>query len=268
MEGGSSILMVDSTQLQLQDFPNPQTSNQASVLRLFNMTVTRNTGLGLWIRVYSRCTKLNIEIDQVVINENNPSLTFEGGEMVSTSQSQAALKIQGITTFEVCPRRSINPEKIMMKMFNTVVTRNIGSGVAIVILTNCTTVKWNIEMNQVTFIDNINPSDPGGGLYVLFTGGTTTTPTHYLRISNSVFQSGLSSTDGGGVSVVAAFNADHFDDVVNKTHEWMSILHSHFIGNTGLYGGGLAITIVYLPSNNQPFLSNALVTYMVHVENT
>ena len=48
----------------------------------------------------------------------------------------------------------------------------------------------------------------------------------------------------------------------------MSILHSHFIGNTGLYGGGLAITIMYLPSNNQPFLSNALVTYMVHVENT
>jgi len=105
-------------------------------------------------------------------------------------------------------------------------TRRRLSGVAIVILTNCTTVKWNIEMNQVTFIDNINPSDPGGGLYVLFTGGTTTTPTHYLRISNCVFQSGLSST-GGGVSVMATFNADHFDDVVNKTHEWMSILHSH-----------------------------------------
>ena len=67
---------------------------------------------------------------------------------------------------------------------------------------------------------------------------------------------------------MAAFNADHFDDTVNKTHEWMSILHSHFIGNTGLYGGGLAITILYLPSSNEQFLSNALVTYMVHVENT
>jgi len=257
MECGSSIWLVDSTQLQLQDCPNPQTSNQASVLRLFNTTVTRNTGIGLWIRVSSKCTKLNIEIDHVVINENN----FTG------SRYEAALKIQGVTTFEVCPRRRINPEKITVKMFNTVVTRNIGGGVIIAILNNCTTVKWNIEMNQVAFIDNINPSDPGGGLYVLFTGGTATTPTHYLRISNCVFQSGLSST-GGGASVVAAFIADHFDDAVNKTHEWMSLLHSHFIGNTGLYGGGLAITIMHLPSNNQPFLSNALVTYMVHVENT
>jgi len=67
MEGGSSILMVDSTQLQLQDFPNPQTSNQASVLRPFSMTVTRNNGLCLWIHVNFKCTKLNIEIDQVVI---------------------------------------------------------------------------------------------------------------------------------------------------------------------------------------------------------
>jgi len=266
MKGGGSILMVDSTQQQLQDCPNPQTNNQASVLRLFNMTVTRNIGLGLLIYVKSRCTKLNIEIDQVVINENNSSLAFEGGGMVSAHQ--AALQIHGITSFEVCPRQSVNPEKIMMKMFNTVVTRNIGGGVEIVIITNCTTVMWNIEMNQVTFIDNINPSDSGGGLFVLFTGnGTTTTPAHYLRISNCVFQSGLSST-GGGVSIVAAFNADHFDDVVNKTHEWMSILHSHFIGNTGLYGGGLAITIVYLPSSNEQFLSNALVTYIVHVENT
>ena len=71
MERGSSIWLIDSTQLQLQDCPNPQTSNQASVLRLFNMTVTRNTGMGLWIYVNSKCTKLNIEIDHVVMNENN-----------------------------------------------------------------------------------------------------------------------------------------------------------------------------------------------------
>jgi len=96
MEGGSR-LMVDSAQLQQQDCPNPQTSNQASVLRLFNMTVTKNNGLGLWIRVNSKCTKLNIEVDHVVIDENNSS----------ASQAQAALRIQGIITFEVCPRRSI-----------------------------------------------------------------------------------------------------------------------------------------------------------------
>jgi len=132
----------------------------------------------------------------------------------------------------------------------------IGGGVKIAIFNNCTTVKWNIEIN-------INLSGSVGGLSVFFIGnGTTTAPAHYLRISNCVFQSGLSST-GGGASVVAAFIADHFDDAVNKTHEWMSILHSHFIGNTGLYGGGLAITILYLPSSNQPIHSNAIVTYTI-----
>jgi len=78
----------------------------------------------------------------------------------------------------------------------------IGGGVKIAIFNNCTTVKWNIEIN-------INPSGSVGGLSVFFIGnGTTTAPAHYLRISNCVFQSGL-SLSGGGVSVVAAFNVDH-----------------------------------------------------------
>jgi len=63
------------------------------------------------------------------------------------------------------------------------------------------------------------------------------------------------------------FTVDRFDDVVNKTHEWMSILHSHFVGNTGLYGGGLAVNILYSPSSNQLFDLSALVS-TVYVQNT
>jgi len=39
--GGDYIRMDDSSQLQLQDCPNPQTSNQTRILRIFNTTVSK-----------------------------------------------------------------------------------------------------------------------------------------------------------------------------------------------------------------------------------
>jgi len=58
---------------------------------------------------------------------------------------------------------------------------------------------------------------------------------------------------------MVTITVDGFDDLVNETNEWMSILHSHFVGNTGLYGGGLAVSILYSPSSNDLFHLNALV---------
>jgi len=149
------------------------------------------------------------------------------------------------------------------------VAKNTGGGVEIWIDTNCTTHKWNIEVSQAIFIENINsnPFHFGGGLSVLIMGNRIAAkPTCYLRVSNCVFQSGVSQT-GGGAYIMVKFTVDHFDDVVNKTHEWMSILHSHFVGNTGLYGGGLAVNILYSPSSNQLFDLSALVS-TVYVQNT
>ena len=94
----------------------------------------------------------------------------------------------------------------------------------------------------------------------------STTPTHYLRISNCVFQSGVARI-GGGACIIGIFTVDMFDNVMNETHEWMSILHSHFTGNTALYGGGLAIGVRYSPSSNELFHLNALVS-TVCVQNT
>jgi len=48
---------------------------------------------------------------------------------------------------------------------------------------------------------------------------------------------------GGGACIVGIFIVDGFDEVMNKTNQWISIQHSHFIGNTGLWGGGLSILI-------------------------
>jgi len=44
---------------------------------------------------------------------------------------------------------------------------------------------------------------------------------------------------------VGIFFVDGFDDVMNETHEWISILHSHFIDNTGIVGGGLMVITEY-----------------------
>jgi len=93
-----------------------------------------------------------------------------------------------------------------------------------------------------------------------------TTPTHYLRISNCLFKSGMAKV-GGGACIIVTMTVDGFDDIVNETNEWMSILHSHFVGNTGLYGGGLAVSILYSPSTNDLFHLNALVN-TVYVKNT
>jgi len=98
IEGGSvlawgGMIMMDDIS-QLHDYPNLQTDNQKSTLRILNTVVTKNTGQSLSVLINSKCSKINIEIDQVVINENNSSLAFEGGEVVSASQNQAALKIQ------------------------------------------------------------------------------------------------------------------------------------------------------------------------------
>ena len=134
--------------------------------------------------------------------------------------------------------------------------------------TNCTICKWNIEISQVIFIENINSlSGLGGGLRVQIVGTRiSTAPTHYLRISNCVFQSGVAKV-GGGAYIMVTITVDGFDDLVNETNEWMSILHSHFVGNTGLYGGGLAVSILYSPSSNDLFHLNALVN-TVDVKNT
>ena len=47
--------------------------------------------------------------------------------------------------------------------------KNTGGGVEIWIDTNCTTHKWNIEVSQAIFIENINsnPFHCGGGFSVL-----------------------------------------------------------------------------------------------------
>ena len=50
---GDYIRMDDSSQLQLQDCPNPQTSNQKRMLRIFNTTVSKTTGQGFKIHVDS-----------------------------------------------------------------------------------------------------------------------------------------------------------------------------------------------------------------------
>ena len=274
LPGGGYIMMVeDSSQFQLHDCPNAQTSNPKSTLRIFNTTVTRNSGQGVMILVSPRCTNPNIEINRVMFSENNSSLGFQtrtkvGGSGV-VSEGGAALNMLGISSFEVCPRQSINHDNIMIKISNTVVTKNTGGGVDIWIDNNCTTLKWNIEISQVAFIENVNsdPSHLGGGLCVFITGNRiSTTPTCYLRISNCAFQSGVSNT-GGGAYILATFTVDRFDDVVNETTGWVSILDSHFIGNIGLYGGGLAIHILYLPSSNELFYLNALVS-TAYVENT
>jgi len=174
----------------------------------------------------------------------------------------------GLHFFDSCPRRSINQENITIRVTNTVVTRNTGGGAFIFIFTNCTICKWNIEISQVTLIENINGlSGLGGGLFVQIVGRrVSTAPTHYLRISNSVFQSGVAKIGGGAYIMVAITVADFDDIIVNETNQWMSILHSHFVGNTGLYGGGLAVSITYFPSSNL-FHLNALVN-TVYVENT
>ena len=207
--------------------------------------MTRNTGHGLLILVDSKCNNHNIEIDQVIFRENYNSTTphFQTG-------LGALVIMETSTSFDSCPRQT------MIKVSNTVVSRNTCGGVAI--LSNCTTC---IEISQTIFVENINSNPPGwgGNLYVSMTGyRIPTTPTHYLRISNCLFKSGMAKV-GGGAYIMGRYTVDSFDDVMNETHEWISILHSHFVGNFGLYGGGLAIIIQYSQSTNELFLLNALV---------
>jgi len=68
-------MMDESSQLQLHGCPNAKTSNQKSSVRIFNTTVTRNTGHGLLILVDSKCNNHNVEIDQVIFRENYNSTT-------------------------------------------------------------------------------------------------------------------------------------------------------------------------------------------------
>ena len=195
--------------------------------------MTRNTGFGLVILVDSKCSRYSIEIDQVLFSENNSTLGFQTG-------------LGALVIMETSPIDSY--QQSMIKISNTVVSRNTGGGVGI-LMTNCSTCTWSIEISHVTFIENSNPSRLGGGLLVFIMGNRIlTTLTHYLRISNCVFQSGVAKY-GGGACIRGMFTVDGFDDVMNETHEWMSIQHSRFTGNTGLRGGGLAIVIQYAPSS-------------------
>ena len=234
---------------QFHDCPNHPTTT----LRIFNTTVARNTGMGLLILLESKCTKRNIEIDQVVVRENNSTTQTGLGALVIMETSSSGS----------------NPRQSMIKVSSTVVTENTGGGVVILIFNNCTTCKCNIEISQVIFLENINSnlSRLGGNFLVFIMGNrVSTTPTHYLRISNCVFQSGVARI-GGGACIIGIFTVDMFDNVMNETHEWMSILHSQFIGNTALDGGGLSISVRYSPSINELFHLNALVS-TVRVQNT
>ena len=258
--GGITIMIDDTSQ---QDCSN-STSNRKSTLRISNTIVTRNTA-GLMIAVGFKC---NIEIDRVIVNENNSTIgsqahnEFKGAGAASDIDGFSGLFIMG-SSLEVCP---IN-ENMTITVSNTAVTRNTGGGVSILIMTNCTNCKWNIEISQVTFTENINSNpDFGGGLSVFFWGiRISTAPTIHLRISNCLFQSGVAWI-GGGAYILGAFIVDGYDDVMNETNQWMSIVNSHFIGNTGLHGGGLAVIIAYVPSSNILFHLNALVN-TVYMEN-
>ena len=279
---GGLIMLYDSSQLQLHNCPNPQNSdkNKKSMLRIFNTTVTRNIGAGLAILINSKYATFDVEIDQVILSENNATLGFETDTEFQNAgvldgagvlfDTLGALLILGNSSSEDCPRQSFSHENITIKISNSFVTRNTGGGVVISSFTNCTICKWNIEISQVTFIENINGITGlqwGGNLLVLMTGTRISTISNsYLRISNCVFQSGVAQA-GGGACIAGIFIVDGFDEVMNKTNQWISIQHSHFIGNTGLWGGGLSILIFYLPSRNELFHLNALVS-TVYVENT
>ena len=164
--------MDNSSQLQLQDCPNPQTSNQTRMLRIFNTTVSKNTGQGFKIHVDSKCTGFNIEIDQVTFSENNSTtLGFQTGAGVIPGGG-GAFRLQGTSSLKIYPRQSVDHKNILIKISNTVVAKNTGGRVEIWIDTNCTTQKWNIEVSQAIFIENINrnPFHCGGGLSVLIMG--------------------------------------------------------------------------------------------------
>ena len=110
--GGDYIRMDDFSQLQLQDCPNPQTSNQKRMLRIFNTTVSKNTHQGFKIHVHSKCTDFNIEIDQVTFSENNSTTRgFQTGAGVIPGGG-GAFRLQGTLSLKVCPRQSIDHKNI------------------------------------------------------------------------------------------------------------------------------------------------------------
>jgi len=204
--------------------PIPRIARKKSALRILNTAVIGNIGAGLAIIVNSKYNKFNIEIDRVIFNENNSTLGFQNHTEFKRAEQLVdtigALLIMGISS-EVCSRRKVDCENIMIKVSNTVVTRNPGGGVVITIINNCTTCKWNIEISQVTFAENIKGITSsglqlGGNLLVIITGiRVSTTPTHSLRISNCVFQSGVAMF-GGGACIMGVFFVVSFEDKMNE----------------------------------------------------